>query len=62
MTATLTAGALPATEPLLIDVTEAARHCGCSTRHVRPLANEGGLPVRVELGPFGRAGEPALCA
>lgn len=35
---------------ILIDVDEVATMCGCSTRHVRRLADAGRMPAPVNLG------------
>jgi len=50
MPATLTAGSPPASPPALLDVDQVAALCGCSTRHVRRLADAGRMPAPVKLG------------
>jgi excisionase family DNA binding protein len=46
----MTATAIPATDPLLLDVRAVGRLLNCSARHVIRLADAGKLPRPISLG------------
>jgi excisionase family DNA binding protein len=50
MTAIHSAGAPPVVLPALLDVDAVAGMLGCSTRHVRRLADAGRMPSPIKLG------------